>query len=733
METRERSAIPIAEDDKEKPWAILGNNYEKRVLRRLETVEGVLGPSPGEEGLSEILAIAFLRGNRPEPYASQVNLRPRSRPKILEAAPGVELRRTYPDLIQRVGLGSETVFHLIDIKATRRATMFHKTQVAFYARMLETVLHELDVRARIDTKGSIWRIPDDGSAEKDEWTAEIFDLVPYLRLVDDFLGRILPGVAEREVMPGRDQTFFHVYFKCEQCRYLPHCGPLIQPGQSKDPDVSAVPGVTHETKRFFQRNGIRTVSMLAASSFPQTVDGMGWALARRAEALVERARALYGRRILRSRDGRTFLMPPRTEVAFHILADHDPVDDTLVTFGYLRIEGGSAREVIKVLPTADRGAEADALIEVFGALLFDLEEIDAANRANEGADGIYAHLFFYEPAEVVRVQEAVRRHLDDPRIRVGLLNIVRLFPPEDVIPEPEFRGVHHLPATPLRSVVEQLFALPVSVSYDLRQVSGVLAVHGHISRPYEPAPAFARPFSSMLSLDVSRDLREGRQHCVDEEEIRADVRGRLAVMAEIVAWLEREHRDQVASGGEKMLRLAKKPFRFHASFDPLAASDLDVLRAFELLENRAGLLETLIRLAQPLRVRRDSRRCLAGLTLHRMHRNGGEMVLVFEVPVECQDSEIRQDALGLILTDDDPDLRLDPSRWSSVQITLRGEAANASRLRVSMAARIFDGAEFQTLLRRVEGPNWCIDQIFVDLNSPRAGAFLEYLAEDAPT
>jgi len=39
------------------------------------------------------------------------------------------------------------------------------------------------------------------------------------------------------------------------------------------------------------------------------------------------------------------------------------------------------------------------------------------------------------------------------------MSTVRIFPPDDVVPEPEFRGAHHLPATAVRSVVEQLYAL----------------------------------------------------------------------------------------------------------------------------------------------------------------------------------------------------------------------------------------------------------------------------------
>ena len=54
--------------------------------------------------------------------------------------------------------------------------------------------------------------------------------------------------------------------------------------------------------------------------------------------------------------------------------------------------------------------------------------------------------------------------------------MIRIFPPDQAVPEPEFRGMHHLPASALRNVLEQLYALPVTVSYDLRQVSQALGV-----------------------------------------------------------------------------------------------------------------------------------------------------------------------------------------------------------------------------------------------------------------
>jgi hypothetical protein len=52
-------------------------------------------------------------------------------------------RWTYADLVRYEGIGPVPLFRVIDINATRRATAFHKAQVAFYARMLQAMLAEL--------------------------------------------------------------------------------------------------------------------------------------------------------------------------------------------------------------------------------------------------------------------------------------------------------------------------------------------------------------------------------------------------------------------------------------------------------------------------------------------------------------------------------------------------------------------------------------------------------------
>ena len=369
-------------------------------------------------------------------------------------------------------------------------------------------------------------------------------------------------------------------------------------------------------------------------------------------------------------------MPPRADSILLLSVDHDPVDDRLAAIGYRRIQGGEIRnQKIEIPQSGSTADEAEAMVAVLGALIADLTDIDATNkaRAQEGSDeGIYAHIFFYEPSEATNLQLAVGRHLEDERIRNGLLHLVRLFPPEDVVPEPEFRGTHHLPATAVRSVIEQLWALPVTVAYDLRQVSQALASAGG-GPAYLPAEKFIRPFSSLLAIDVIRGLREKSRNSVPVSAIEQDVSTRLEALQGVIAWVFAEHR-KAAAIGMPLLRLAKKPFRFHATFDPLNAVDLDILLACELLENRAGLLDALINLAQPAARRRDAGRCLSGLTLRKHWPFAGRRVLQFQVPDASRDAEIGPNDFDLILTDNSPDLRLDPSLWPGLACRIRPPA-----------------------------------------------------------
>src|SRR3712207_2785100 len=170
--------------------------------------------------------------------------------------------------------------------------------------------------------------------------------------------------------------------------------------------------------------------------------------------------------------------------------------------------------------------------------------------------------------------------------------------------------------------------------------------------PSRPPEHFKREFSSRLSVDVCRQMRDGK---FDPKLVEEDVRKRLRSLGAMAAWLWAENEEaEQQIGGRAFLRLNKKPFRFQATFDPLNAVDLDVLQAFELLEDRAGLLNTLIALALPFAQRRDSARCIAQMTFKQFWKNRwGTYSIVFGIPRESQENELTSDQFNLILTNDD--------------------------------------------------------------------------------
>jgi hypothetical protein len=245
-----------------------------------------------------------------------------------------------------------------------------------------------------------------------------------------------------------------------------------------------------------------------------------------------------------------------------------------------------------------------------------------------------------------------------------------------------------------------------------------------LREPYFPETGFERQFSSMLPIEITRALKRGE---ISVDAIQTDIRKRLFSMASMVEWLLKEN----ARAATPFLRLRKKPFRFQGNFDPLAASDLDVLHAYALLENRAGLLNRIVSLAQPAKRRRDGLRCFADLKLHRHERFGNLHRMVFNVPFESRQAELSSDSFGVILTQDDPDILLDPGRWDdhTVRIESVRFGAGFGTVSTTMAHSKFE-QHFESKVRNNPASPWFLDEIFTDPNTSRMLEFLEFIAQN---
>lgn len=733
MSGPELSAVPVLADDRENPWAVKGIDFEDQVVSKLAGEERVLvskGTKKSGSRLVDGLAIPFLTGKGDGRYAAQLNVAPKTLPKFVQHLRDTRIASNLPDLIRRTG-DANPMFAIIDIKATRRATAFHKAQVAWYALLLETKLQELGVHPNISSVGEIWRFPDTGPLDGQTWGVERFDLDPYKRQVIAFCEHNLPEILGSKVTKQEDETFFHIYFKCEQCKFLPHCLQAIEPNiPASQLDTSAVAGMSHQGKKTLADKHVGNVAALASESEDVAADSSaGWRLTRSIGTLIARARSLRDDKILPGPDQQTYLMPPRTNVALYLSADFDAIDGSLAALGYHYVDPQGERSAIQVIAESSTKAEGDALVDVFTRVIADLAAVDRHNKAvQRGGTGtaMQAHIFVYEPSEAVYLQDAVKRHLNDQRVRDGLLNMVRLFPPDEVIPEPEFRGIDHLPATALRSVVEQLYALPVHVSHDLRQVSSAVARLGEGANPYTPVEPFLRPFSAMLAMDVIRNLREQRPKAVTVDEIRADVLARLRASRGVAEWLFTEHERKRQAGGPLMLRLKKKPFRLQASFDPLNVSDLDVLTALELLENRSDKLETLINLSRPKETRARTGRAIGPLKF--LSEEDGGTTWIVEAVEDLLDTDLSSDAFGLILTDGAPESVLEPSLWDAYTCSIKGIYGRRIYLKVPPPmARSQARRDLERKMSVAGNSNWWIDQGFKDLNTSRVQDFLRTL------
>ena len=62
IDQADRDAVPVTQDDREKPWAEFGVDYEKRVLARLARGTRLIQPAANEDGLSKRCSSAVWPG-----------------------------------------------------------------------------------------------------------------------------------------------------------------------------------------------------------------------------------------------------------------------------------------------------------------------------------------------------------------------------------------------------------------------------------------------------------------------------------------------------------------------------------------------------------------------------------------------------------------------------------------------------------------------------------------------
>lgn len=725
-------------------WATVGNDYERQIIQKLIQKEGttnVLTPSADRDFVDAQRSRSFYQRTVLQRYGYQLVLwDTRTLRQTLKLPDNVRLSIGKPDLIYVTQHPEKNIpyFHVVDIKATQVTTAFHKAQVAYYALMLRSILQENLFPGEVYPVGEIWYFPSSSAPEAEIFRKEEFPIASYQSSVVDFFHRKIPTLIENQeqLKEGKDETFFHLYFKCEQCKYLPHCMNSIAPEkQVEQKDLSMVPGMSHESKRILWKKGIRNVGSFASQTEEQLTlqtEHANWVLKNHGKLLWMRAKALQNNQIYRMKELMTWLMPPRVDVAIFLIVDRDPIDGCLTTLSCTKMQDGQVNPPdIVIIDTQEE--ERQALQKILGQIHRYLQETDQHNEQHKAQpkQQLHAHLFVFEPAEAKDLQQALGRHLQHPEIQEQLLHLLRIFPPEELLPEPEYKGHHHLPATALRSVLEQLYAIPAPASYDLAHVSQALAQHATppLACAYQPEKDFSRPFSSRLSIEICRRLKSPKDPSSPEfaklkQRIRDDVEQRLRAMAALCAWLLQENR----SAEVPFLRLNKQPFRFQVTLNPLNVGELDLLKVQTLLENRVNRLKALVELARPYQERVRRGKCFANLALlnNGLNQNGWALL---KIPPRQEHVEILRESFGLILTDNHPDRLLDPTAWADYRLLQAREGYLPDSIFATIHKSVYNAEPFQELLKQTSRDGWFLDLCHVDINTDRLLDFLTSLVE----
>ncbi|HEX8387116.1 MAG TPA: AAA domain-containing protein, partial [Rubricoccaceae bacterium] len=235
------------------------------------------------------------------------------------------------------------------------------------------------------------------------------------------------------------------------------------------------------------------------------------------------------------------------------------------------------------------------------------------------------HLYVYDGLDLAAIKSALERHMGpetDDALRREIVRLVRLFPPDSVLPDAEtFRSV---PGTVVVDALRRLAALPAPYIYDLKAVSALYRpskADGSVTgSQYLPRSAFAWPLSNQVAFERIHDVWNERafshkvrdpdgnrvlrtyEHAETLAQIETTVRGKLRATDSVVRRLKQDHdaeRDREAAergvdrrDARGTLLLRKGPFRLYTDFDPTDFSDPEALQTFALLEAALSELQT---------------------------------------------------------------------------------------------------------------------------------------------
>jgi hypothetical protein len=555
------------------------------------------------------------------------------------------LRRgpTGAPLIGHAGAPPEYEIHIIDVKMAAEPSLRHFTEVTFYALGLARALevHGLADRYAVSAEGYIWPGSHDANAFRnlvrdhtsraaaDALTQALLDTlqpVPYevyqVHVRQFFEERLRRVLGELPL-----EAAWHVAPKCQLCDYIRYCT-----SRAHDADhLSRVPWLTHGQAELLRAHGLETTNQLATAigaASPPWLAAQGDSHQFRADgpALLARSRALHSGHPEVVEGRRCALIPAWSDMNIFLTVHFDPgsgisfaLGASLVYFPPGRAKGSppvTEGEVFVIDRVNNLNPESErARLLEFAKLVTgwldrahrDNEAVRAARRAASERDRDFGkasvHFFFWDRLEVTQLRRMFARHMAHPDVTELVELLVRLFPPDDLLPDPDY--FQSQPGTVAKEVIKLLIGLPLAHDYTLLEAANVFYPNpksgGGGTYEYRLPYGFVTEMSDQIPFERAYELWEDRIFLRHPEDgvpparwrryfrheivdgIKRAVRTRLDALQHIVRKLRQHH------GG--LLTLRKSPFSTAPPTQTQVPEPARNLIAFEKLNVACAALE----------------------------------------------------------------------------------------------------------------------------------------------
>lgn len=392
----------------------------------------------------------------------------------------------------------EYEIHVIDVKMTAEPNLRHFAEVTFYTLALVSALEEqkLDDRFAISGEGLIFP----GSHDANEFRNLYKDLaakgssdvladafnqtliaVPhevYQAHIRQFFEDRLLRVLAQEI----EETEWHVCHKSQTCDYMGFC----QQNAKTQDHLSRLAWLTHGQAHTLRDNGIGTTKELAEHIRQNSTN---WQAALntnhqlRAEQAVwlARAEALQTNSVQIAEGRKSALMPAWSDMNIYLTVHSDPGSGIAFAMGAKKIYFPPNRNqgyppqtdfqtfIVDRVDAMNTDSERERLVEIIECVSNWLEEVSAYNQTAPRDKKSKAHIFFWDGLEIKQLKRMIERHLEHPSVVEKVELLLRLFPPDNSLPDPEM--FKSQPGTIVKEVFRTLFGLPVPFDYTLLEVA----------------------------------------------------------------------------------------------------------------------------------------------------------------------------------------------------------------------------------------------------------------------